>query len=306
MINNYRTINNSFKKKLVYHLGSEAGFFSEYNNMVLAMLYCLEHKIKFELYSKDSNFGYLKGWQDYFAPFCDETVDERHSKYNHRQPLKLSFAKQIETSIFKLFTGINYLTYDLWNRFHDKEFENVCFKSKILTNSEKILDNCSRLIELTWKYNKETQLKIEELIGLLELPKSYIGMHIRGGDKFIEYDKVEIEKYFEIAKRVSDLNDIFVLTDDYHVIIEMKKLYPDYNFFTLCNVDERGYYHNDFTGSDDGFKKKRLLRLFASVDVLSLSDCFIGTFSSNPGMYLGMRMPIEKVYGVDLDKWTIW
>ena len=59
----YFEINNSFSQKLVYHLGSEAGFFSEYNNMILAMLYCLKHKIKFVLYSKDANFGFEKGYR---------------------------------------------------------------------------------------------------------------------------------------------------------------------------------------------------------------------------------------------------
>ena len=38
------------QKRLVYNLGSEAGFFSEYNNMILAILYCLKHNINFVLY----------------------------------------------------------------------------------------------------------------------------------------------------------------------------------------------------------------------------------------------------------------
>lgn len=33
--------------------------------MILVMLYCLQHKIQFKLYSRDANFGYEKGWTDF-------------------------------------------------------------------------------------------------------------------------------------------------------------------------------------------------------------------------------------------------
>jgi len=39
---------------------------------------------------------------------------------------------------------------------------------------------------------------------------------------------------------------------------------------------------------------------------LNKAQIFIGTYSSNPGMYLGMRMPKNKTVGVDFDKWLIW
>ena len=67
MIANY-----SFKKVAICHIGIDAGFFCEYSYMLEIMLYCLEHQIQFKLYSKDANFGYEKGWRDYFEPFCVE------------------------------------------------------------------------------------------------------------------------------------------------------------------------------------------------------------------------------------------
>ena len=53
----YNRINSSFKKKLIFHLGAEGGFYSEFNNMISAILYCLKYKYKFILYSKDANFA---------------------------------------------------------------------------------------------------------------------------------------------------------------------------------------------------------------------------------------------------------
>ena len=68
----YRKVNEKFESVLVFHVGESAGFFSEYNCMILVMLYCLQHKIQFKLYSRDANFGYEKGWTDFFESFCKE------------------------------------------------------------------------------------------------------------------------------------------------------------------------------------------------------------------------------------------
>lgn len=46
---------------MIFHLGIDAGFFTEYTYMLHAMLYCLQHKIQFKLYSDDANFGWEKG-----------------------------------------------------------------------------------------------------------------------------------------------------------------------------------------------------------------------------------------------------
>lgn len=82
--NQYDSINNSYKKTLVYHLGVDAGFFSEYCNMLYAISYCLLHKIRFTLYSVDANFGKERGWQDYFQPFFYEVSDDFHHTMNYR------------------------------------------------------------------------------------------------------------------------------------------------------------------------------------------------------------------------------
>ena len=72
---------------MIFHLGIDAGFFTEYTYMLHAMLYCLQHKIQFKLYSDDANFGWEKGWTDCFVPFCEEVHEAFHHTYNtHRLP----------------------------------------------------------------------------------------------------------------------------------------------------------------------------------------------------------------------------
>ena len=83
----YRLLNSSFKKTMIYHIGIDAGFFTDYTYMLHAMLYCLQHKIQFKLYSDDANFGWEKGWEDCFAPFCEQVHEPFHHTYNtHRLP----------------------------------------------------------------------------------------------------------------------------------------------------------------------------------------------------------------------------
>ena len=72
-------------KKLVFHIGTGAGFYSEYLGMVFAIAYCKMNNIQFVLYSKDATFGFENGWTDYFKPFTDEVFDDRHSVLNRRQ-----------------------------------------------------------------------------------------------------------------------------------------------------------------------------------------------------------------------------
>ena len=83
-VKDYNKLNNSFKKKLVFRIGESAGFFSEYNNMVLAMHYCLVNRIRFILNSKDANFSIHKGWEDFFKPFCKEYNYSLFQIYNLR------------------------------------------------------------------------------------------------------------------------------------------------------------------------------------------------------------------------------
>ena len=42
------------------------------------------------------------------------------------------------------------------------------------------------------------------------------------------------------------------------------------------------------------------------MEILRISELFVGTFSSNVGMFLGMCMEKERAYGVDFDEWLLW
>ena len=66
------------------------------------------------------------------------------------------------------------------------------------------------------------------------------------------------------------------------------------------------YYLKEFRKLDNKTKKSQHLRLFASMQILEHARYFIGTLSSNPGMFLGMRMEPERCKLLDCNEWEIW
>ena len=78
-LSSYRKVNDSFRRRLVYHVGVDCGFFVELNFMLNAMLYCLDHGLRFQLYSEDANFGTGTGWTEYFVPLKRSSIWSRLS-----------------------------------------------------------------------------------------------------------------------------------------------------------------------------------------------------------------------------------
>ena len=324
---NYIELNRNCNPILIFHLGADAGFFSEYNNMILAMLYCLEHKIQFKLYSCCANFKIEKGWIDFFEPFCEEVYDIFHSKYNYRYPipsfyellksekksrffmlfkwkLKYIFNTIFVIPILKKKYKFDLFTYEIFDKMRSNILLQNHFYIPELGIDGSLQDACQRLIEITWIYKKSIKCEIYNIISSIKLPDSFIGLHIRSGDKYLESNIYSLESYMNKVQALSDEQNLFILTDDYSIIEELNARYKDYHVFTLCEVSERGYFHSSFCKENIDYKKYHLLKLFASVEIISSSKLFVGTYSSNPGMYLGCRIQ-ERMYGIDRDKWFI-
>lgn len=330
-LNDYQRLNKSFKKKLVFHLGTGSGFFSEYNNMLKAVAYCLLNKIQFVLYSADATFSYKKGWQDFFEPFTDEVIESFHAEYNKRFLKKsitrnfMLFLRGILVTIkfrdseghflqyynffrepkiskdFKKEYHFDYFTFDLWSSFQEMDISKKVEIKDVFRGT--IFELIIALDKIIWHFNENTQVQIEKLIKSLNLPPNYFGMQIRGGDKFMENSLLDYKLYFQtlIKKKKSflDTNTVFVLTDDYRIIINIKNIFPQFEIFTLCTQDETGYFNDSFKDEVELIRKQKIFRLFASIQILSNSVFFIGTESANPGRYLKLRLLKNKFYSLD-------
>lgn len=312
----YTALNNSFKKKLVFRIGADSGFFSNYNNLVLALLYCLKHRIKFVLYSDHSPFAMRDGWNDFFVPFPAVNTDRINKDYNLRTyiielskeaKLQKAIKYQYITTVYKALTGITYLTQDLWPHHRDAAFAEEVFNIPELGwYSTPLLEATQAVIKAFWHYNAASAPLIAAFTASVELPQEYISLHVRAGDKFTETQAYDFSEYMIPAARFSRNRHAFVLTDDYTVMEQLWAQYPEWQFYTLCEPDERGYFHRDFVQQSPELKYRQHLKLFANMDICAGSTKFIGTYSSNPGMYMGMRIGQEKCFCLDFDKWLIW
>lgn len=306
LLKNYTQRNKSFKKKMTFHLGADAGFFSEFNNMVLAILFCLKEEIQFSLYSKRANFALSQGWNDFFQPFCEESNLFLHSRYN-RRGYQIKDKKAIAPTVLKIITANTYLTQDIWYSFRHEEFARTRFTIPELNLEDaNLLDAAKTIISMIWHYEPASRKIIENHKNSVESPEDFISLHIRAGDKVNESKTFSPSDYMERANGLNTSKKAFILTDNYSVIEELKEKYKNWEFFTLCSPSERGYVHSEFQKLDKYQKYLQHLKLFASLDLCAESNKFIGTYSSNPGMFMGMRIGENKCSCIDYDSWVLW
>lgn len=323
IVEKYVELNNSFKKTLVFHLGIDAGFFSEYNSMIYMILYCLENKIQFKLYSDDANFAYKDGWQDYFEPFCDEVHEKFHSRYN-MHPAYTSYSRAFKMLVEKrdssllrwriksdLLIGFSkwiqfwnknnvfdYYTHDLLDKIETK---NKHYSVPELGISGNYIHAYNILFDLTWRFNNSVLDEVNTIIHDLKLPDEYIACQIRGGDKIIEYDLLSVDLYIRKIKEISTLRDAFVLTDDFRIITQLRELAPEFRWYTLCQEKEKGYYNSSFAKTESKLKQEQMIRFFASIQIMESATTFLGTITATPSIVIGMRK-YQEGHWVDFEK----
>lgn len=298
----YRLLNNSFKKTMIYHIGIDAGFFTEYTYMIHAMLYCLQHRIQFKLYSDDANFGWEKGWGDCFAPFCEEVHEPFHHTYNtHRLPSWQALMKDKKLPKTKLLKWKLKVTY---KNLIGKAIAFFVYNKPILLNSQlkfnpaphfhipelgidgDYLHAFQKLTEITWRLNAPTAQKCRQLVSNLQLPQEYAGCQIRGGDKITETNLLPPEHYIRLIKEKTTTRDVFVLTDDYRLFQQVQALAPDIHWYTLCSPDEKGYVNSTFTQTTKELKQKQMVRFLSSIQILMGASVFVGSITTGPSLFL--------------------
>lgn len=316
-LTNYKRINGSFKKSMVFRLGAgKVGFFSEYNNMLLCMIYCLKNGIKFQLYSDHSPFSMQDGWNDFFLPFDFVNTDSINKDFNVRYnsetidggyPLQRWIKPRHVALAYRKLRGIDYLTQDLWERHRDPAFvkEPVTIPDLGWVNL-RVYEAARSIIAAYWRYNAQSAAIIKGFVESVPLPEKYISIHVRAGDKSEETQLRGFTEYMAVAEKIATNNQVFVLTDDYTVVESLRSQYRDWQFHTLCEPTERGYFQNDFLQKDKSVKYQHQLRLFAELDIAAASNKFIGTYSSNIGMYMGMRIGTENCFCLDFPEWVLW
>lgn len=265
--------------------------------MVLAILYCRLHNIDFNIYSADANFRIKKGWQDYFTPFCHESLNAVHHYINRRFEAPTGGKRKILLEVYRRIFPDTFLTSDLWDSFRHIDHTEL--------STPEVQRLSADIIREIYHFNTTTQRHIDNAVAALRLEGPYVGFHIRGGDKKSEHELLPIDKYILTAEARTDVRQAFVYTDDYSIYEALCSRYPRWTFHTLTPRDDHGYFHLQFLKLTPEERREKLLTMFASMELLSRADLAFCTYSSNIGMFLGMRIG-ERAVGVDMDNWMIW
>lgn len=301
-IEKYRQLNESFPRKLIHHFGTGYGFFSELNSLLLSTLFCLQNKLRLELYSKDAYFTFGNGWNEYFESFCPEYKNDFIGSRISRDYIN-NYRNNHFCYLYKIITRNDILN-DIYWYCRTSWFENVNFDIPELGIKGNIQQAMKIIIPIVYRFNDRYTTIIEDFIKGIDLPDNYISLHIRAGDKVKERNLIKPQDYLNKAKDYSTCHNIFVATDDYRIFEELKNDNPDYKFYTSTSPEEKGYDQNTIIGSPKENIRNNLIEMFASIQIFLKSELFVGTYSSNPGMFVGMLIG-EKMIGMDFDKWII-
>lgn len=285
------------KQRLIFHVGHSCGFYSEFNNMVLAMVYCRQHGIDFQIYSSDAVFKHRDGWTDYFLPFCREVRNPIHHLLNARYAFPTAFRYRSLLAAYRTLHPHTLLTPDVWNSFRHID------QTSLTTNEVRL--RAADIIDEIYRFNSATESEIRALINSLDIPKPYIGMHIRGGDKCLEHDIISADAFITRAEELSPIRRAFIYTDDYSNIARLRQGYPNWEFHTLASPNDHGYVHTQFIALPPAQKRLRTINMLSSMELLSQAELTLCTYSSNVGMFLGMRHGVNPI-GMDFDSWLIW
>jgi len=292
-------------KKLIYNIGINAGFFSEVNSMLIARLYCYDKGIDFSLYSKKSNFRFDKGWEDYFEPFCETATAEINRYINFdRYKTKPKTAKQqllkAWKSSYKLTHPNVLLTEDIWIKIRSLDFVSKKFNLPVLHADKGDIFFMLRIIlKQIWVYNTFVKNYLKTEMSRLLPPGDFCSIHIRRGDKVKESVFQPLSDYVEALPQLTEVHHIYVATDDYTVVEELRSLYPTINFFTNCPLDNRGYQQWTFNNLSSDKIKTDILNLLLDVEMIKASKHFSGTMSSNVGLFLALYKNIEECSYID-------
>lgn len=297
---NYKLRNKSFKgKELIYPLTSR-GFFSEVNNLVLAVLYCLENEISLKLYSKKWVSG---NWKDYFIPLIEEYdgfipvptdlfVENRKDKYIKKY--------------HQYFKNRLILQGDIWNSIRDEKFTNSHFQYPDLGIYGDIFNAKHQIFKLIFDFNPSTYSEITNLDNNFnKLVKDSCGLHIRRGDKVSgnskEAESFNIETYVNKALQIDpNLSTFTICTDDYEVIEDFKNKYPEFKIISFCPSNRNGYFQKEYNSKQKKSEKRsEVINILKDSHLLINSKIFVGTLSSNVARYVVLMRNNNECYSID-------
>ena len=201
--------------------------------------------------------------------------------------------------IYRIFRPGTLFTHDIWPIIQSSTFTKQNFYLPEFQIDGDIFHAKQKLIKQIFKYNSATKEKIDSLNNRVK--PSYIAIHVRRGDKLVsEAKRIEIDSYIAAIQRVPSRSKcVFIATDDFAVIREFQQSCPTYEIFTFCTSDQNGYQQSNFNKATNEQKYSETIQLLTDIECMSKAQHFIGTFSSNIGRFIALRLGLNKCTSLD-------
>lgn len=291
MTSTYLQTNTNLSNPIVYSLTTR-GFYSEINNLLNAILFGLVTKRR--LYVDETRFadGHL-AWSDLYSSCLPLVSGDIHAEIDDQwmiESVKSAGFRTISDSITK------------WHR--QRRF----FFSRSYGFYESVFAAKRQLA-------RQFCQPVEHLKCSRSWPLYYAAMHVRRGDKIegyptsqgkliIEGDDVRLDEYLSIIRRKTPhLQSLFVMTDDYRVIEELRCIDSRLDIYSFCQEEEHGYKQGEFNSLGAQSKSSAVRRLISEVEIASHSSIFVGCYKSNVSRYIALiHDNPRRCYSIDGQK----
>lgn len=285
----YLEINASFGSPFVYSL-TQRGFYSEINNLLNAVIFGLAHKR--QLIVDQSQFDDLD-WRCLFAtelPFVSAELTERVP----------------DEWIISGIHSPNFRKIRQWAKWRHNIRIPLWFPQMRIWGS---------MFDVKREIAQALTCPLLAATIPAGLTEPFAAMHIRRGDKtdgymdgkqqlVIQGDDVDPRTYIDMLMLKSpEIKSIFVMTDNFRMIEDLKLAGPGYSISTLCNPEEMGYYQPAFSSLEPEQKADRIQRLIAETQIAAASSVFLGGYRSNVARFVRLRHARpDRCFSVDSQK----
>jgi hypothetical protein len=292
-IKRYLEINDRSDDPFIFTL-TNRGFFSEVNNLLNAIAFGLITKRRLSVVQQRS-----KGieWNNFFD------ADLPRQKRRCGAPVDPEW---VITGVFsRHFHTIRDEMSKLWDRRDRLDIPSLGLRDVDIFQLRRILayafcgQRQPRIFGRSLRPARTFAGPLAEQWGALGLQtREFAAIHVRRGDKIEGEDYIDasgqrvhgnpegemtpLSTYLDlIRQRAREVSTIFVMTDDYGAVEELRDLVPPQQVRTLCSKNASGYRNNQFYRMSRAKRIQSVEGLLAEVRIASQSALFLGPYKSN-------------------------
>jgi len=182
---------------LAYQFGNSpgAGFSAAFLGLSKTLTHCLQRGIGFRLgrIHRAVGFAPRRGWCDFFAPFCGEVdapfidrLNRSQFPFQRRFPLSRMAARLWLRSTTR--PRVRYFMFDDPVRLPAPPSGETEFAHRDFWQLRQ------EIAPLIWVFDAQTRQEVAAVHKGLGLPRDYVALHIRRGDKNTEFPYVKVER----------------------------------------------------------------------------------------------------------------